>query len=88
MEEKYRVTGILQKVYKVLAFIAAGLGFIFFLIILIAGGGPETPRATSILALALGAIYFILFYTIAEVLRLILDIEENTRRTSEILERK
>jgi len=86
--ENYKVVVLLRKTFKVLAFISGGLGFIFFLIILIGGGTPETPRATSILALALGFIYLILFYTIAEVLHLILDIEENTRRTNELLERR
>lgn len=88
MEERYKSVGLLRKTFKILAFVAAGLGFVFFVVILIAGGAPETPRATSILALVLGIIYFLLFYTIAEVLHLFLDIEENTRRTNEILERK
>jgi len=88
LEERYKAVGLLRKTFKILAYVAGGLGVIFFLVILIAGGGPETPRVTSLLALALGIIYFLLFYTIAEVLHLILDIEENTRRTSELLERK
>lgn len=88
MEEKYKALGLLRKTFKVLAFVAGGLGIIFFVIILIAGGTPETPRATSLLALALGVIYFLLLYTISEVLLLFLDIEENTRKTSQLLERK
>ena len=88
MGEKYRAVGLLRKTFKVLAFISAGVGFVFFLIILIGGGTPETPRATSILALVLGFIYLVLFYTISEVLQLFSDIEENTRETRELLERK
>jgi len=86
--EKYKVLELLRKTFKILAFVSGGLGIVFFIIILIAGGTPETPRATSLLALALGVIYFISFYTISEVLLLYSDIEENTRKTKELLERK
>ncbi len=88
MTEEYRAVELLRRAFKILAFIAGGLGVIFFVIILIAGGTPETPRATSLLALALGIIYFLLFYSFSEVLHLFLGIEENTRRTKELLERK
>ena len=88
MAEKYKTLGLLRKTFKVLAFVVGGLGFIFFVIILIAGGTPETPRVTSLLALALGVIYFLLLYTVSEVLLLFSDIEENTRKTRELLERK
>lgn len=88
MAEKYKALGLLRKTFKILAFVAGGLGIVFFIIILIAGGTPETPRVTSLLALALGVIYFISFYTISEVLLLFSDIEENTRKTKELLERK
>ena len=88
MAEKYKALGLLRKTFKILAFVAGGVGLIFFVIILIAGGTPETPRATSLLALALGVIYFLLLYTISEVILLFLDIEENTRRTNQLLERK
>jgi uncharacterized membrane protein YqjE len=88
MEEKSRALRLLQITFKVLAFISIGLGFLFFLIILIGGGTPEAPRATSILALVLGFIYLVLFYTVSVVLQLFSDIEENTRRTRELLERK
>jgi len=88
MEEKYRALGWLRTTFKVLAYLSGGLGFIFFLIILIGGGTPEAPRATSILALVLGFIYLVLFYTISILLQLFSDIEENTRRTMELLERK
>jgi len=88
LAEKYKTLGLLRKTFKVLAFVVGGLGIVFFIIILIAGGTPETPRVTSLLALALGVIYFISFYTISEVLLLFSDIEENTRKTKELLERK
>ena len=66
--------------FKVFAWIAAALGVVFFFIILIGGGTPEAPRATSVLALVLGFFYFVFFYTIAEVLGLLMRIEQNTRK--------
>lgn len=56
------------------------LGVIFFFIILIGGGTPEAPRVTSLLALALGFFYFVFFYFISEILRLLMAIESNTRK--------
>lgn len=67
-------------VFKVFAWIAAALGVVFFFIILIGGGTPEAPRATSVLALVLGFFYFVFFYTVAEGLGLLMRIEANTRR--------
>ncbi len=67
-------------VFKVFAWIAAALGVVFFFIILIGGGTPEAPRATSVLALVLGFFYYVFFYTIAEVIGLLMRIESNTRK--------
>jgi hypothetical protein len=67
-------------VFKIFGWIAAALGVVFFFIILIGGGTPEAPRATSILALVLGFFYFVFFYTVSEVLGLLMRIEANTRK--------
>ncbi|OGR82899.1 MAG: hypothetical protein A2901_08810 [Elusimicrobia bacterium RIFCSPLOWO2_01_FULL_54_10] len=62
------------------------LGVIFFFIILIGGGSAEAPRATSVLALALGFFYFVFFLFISEILRLLVSIEGNTRKKSSMPE--
>jgi hypothetical protein len=80
MKDKFWVLSKITLVFKVFAWIAAALGVVFFFIILIGGGGPEAPRATSVLALVLGFFYLVFFYMISEVLRLLIDIESNTRR--------
>jgi hypothetical protein len=67
-------------VFKIFAWIAAALGLAFFFIILIGGGTAEAPRATSVLALVLGFFYFVFFYTISEVVGLLVRIEANTRK--------
>lgn len=66
--------------FKALALISAALGLVFFVIILIGGGTPDAPRVTSILALILGFFYLLFFWTIAEVIGLLIKIESNTRR--------
>ncbi|MBL8023867.1 MAG: hypothetical protein JNK54_06255 [Elusimicrobia bacterium] len=66
--------------FKALALISALLGLVFFIIILIGGGSTDAPRATSLLALILGAFYFLFFWTIAEVIGLLIKIESNTRK--------
>ena len=70
----------LKFVFKIFGFIAAILGVVFFFIILIGGGSPEAPRATSVLALVLGFFYLVFFYLISEVLRILVQIEMNTRK--------
>ncbi len=67
-------------VFKIFAWLASALGVVFFLIILIGGGTPDAPRATSILALVLGFFYFVFFYTVSEVIGLLMRIENNTRK--------
>lgn len=80
MEEMDRIGGKLKLVFRIFAWISGGLGVIFFFIILIGGGTPEAPRATSLLALALGFFYFVFFYSISEILRLLTNLDLNTRK--------
>lgn len=75
-----KIANKLKFIFQIFAWIAAVLGLVFFLIILIGGGTPEAPRATSVLALVLGFFYFVFFYLIAEILRLMVQIEYNTRK--------
>ena len=84
--EENKIAGKLKLVFQIFAWISAVLGLVFFFIILIGGGTPEAPRATSVLALALGFFYFVFFYFIAEILRLLTAIEDNTRKRSSMPE--
>ncbi len=80
MFDNNKVSSKLRLVFQAFAWLSAALGLIFFFIILIGGGSQEAPRATSILALALGFFYFVFFFLISEVLRLLTQIEMNTRK--------
>ncbi len=80
MDDSNKNARKLKIIFQFFGWIAAALGVIFFFIILIGGGTPEAPRATSVLALLLGFFYFVLFFLIAEFLRLLVAIEANTRK--------
>ena len=80
-----KIANKLRVVFQVFAWIAAALGVVFFLVILIGGGSPDAPRATSVLALGLGAFYFVFFFLVSEVLRLLTSIEQNTRKEEPVL---
>lgn len=80
MDDINKIANKLKFVFQIFAWLSGGLGIVFFLIILIGGGTPEAPRVTSLLALALGFFYFVFFYLISEVLRLLMQIEVNTRK--------
>ena len=80
MDQKFKMLGLISVIMKVLAWIAAGLGFIFFLIILIGGGTPEAPRITSLVALLLGLVYWCFFFGAGEIIQVLLAIEQNTRK--------
>lgn len=80
MDDTNKIASKLKLVFQIFGWISAVLGLVFFFIILIGGGTPEAPRVTSILALALGFFYFVFFFLIAEFLRLLIQIEANTRR--------
>jgi len=80
MNDTNKIANKLKMIFQVFAWISAALGLVFFFIILIGGGSPDAPRATSLLALALGFFYLVFFYLISEVLRLLMQIEINTRK--------
>ena len=80
MNEKYGILRKISVVFKVFAWVSVLLGVVFCGIILVGGGTPEAPRATSLLALLLGFFYLVFFYMVAEVLDVLMDIEANTRK--------
>lgn len=77
----YGFLKVSSKVFKILAWTAAILGTLGFIIILVSGGTPEAPRFTSVLALAVGAIYFFIFYTASEIIKLLLDLAKSKTET-------
>lgn len=82
-DEKYPALSKIAVAFRVLGWISSGAGVLFGIIILIGGGRPQSPRSMSLVALILGAFYFLLFYGIGEIMRVLMDIESNTRAGSD-----
>ena len=82
---RYCMLGWIKGLLKITSILSVILGVIFFFIILIFGGGPEAPRITSIFALLLGIIYFVMFYVISSLIEILVNIEENTKKTTLLL---
>ena len=80
MENSYKVLRIVVKIMEWLAYIVGVLGVLSFFIILIGGGQPGSPRSMSIVALLVGALYFAILYTFSGIVKLLMDIAENTRK--------
>ena len=73
---------LIQKGFKGLSYLSLVLGVVFFIVLLVMGGAPESPRILSVVSLILGAVYFMFFLLISEVLGLLVKIEKNTRKDS------
>ena len=80
MEKKFKLLRTFGVVFKVLAWAALVIGAIGTVGVLVTGGTPEAPRAMSIVILIVGALYFVIFWTVGEVVKLLLAIEEQTRK--------
>lgn len=85
--EEYKFLKIARSVFKVLAWIVLGLGVIVGIIVLITGGGPagavtpqgvavpSTPKAAGLIFMIMGSLYFLVLFTLSEVIGLLLDIK-------------
>lgn len=80
-DKKYGFLRLSSTVFKILAWVVAILGALAFIVILVSGGTPGAPRITSVFALILGAIYFLILYTISEAIKLLLDLAKAKTET-------
>ena len=79
--DRFRILKILSIVFKVLAFASVVIGLVAAVGVLVSGGTPEVPRQTSLLLVVGGVFQFVVFFTVSEVIRLLLAIEEQTRKS-------
>ncbi|MFH0732892.1 MAG: hypothetical protein V2A72_08270 [Candidatus Omnitrophota bacterium] len=89
--KEYRFLNIARNVFKVLAWLVLVIGIVVGIIVLVTGGAPagtnmpngtpipQTPRAAGVVFVIMGALYFMILYTIAEVIGLLLDIKSNCK---------
>jgi len=81
--DRYKFLSVGSVIFKVLAWAAVIVGVISAVVIFIGGGTPQAPRLTGFVGLLLGAVYFFIFYTASEVIKLLLDIVAKINKGSE-----
>ena len=80
MEDRFKLLKIFGLLFKVMGWAALVVGIVGAVGVLVGGGAPQTPRAVSLAVFLSSALYFILFYTLGEIIRLLLAIEAQTRK--------
>jgi hypothetical protein len=84
--KEYKFLKAARVIFKVLSWLVLGLGIVVGAIVLITGGGapaltPDaeiveaTPRAAGFVFMLMGAIYFLILYTISEIINILLDLK-------------
>ena len=79
--DRFKILKIFGLIFKVLAFASIVIGLVTAIGIFVSGGTPEVPRQMSLLFVVGGAFQFVVFYTVGEVIRLLLSIQEQTRKS-------
>jgi predicted secreted protein len=85
--QEYKFLRIARVIFKVLSWVVLGLGIVVGIIVLVTGGNvptgavtpqgtpiPQTPRAAGVVFMIMGALYFVAFYTLSEIIGILLDI--------------
>jgi len=84
--KEYKFLKSARMVFKILGWVALGLGVVTGAIVLVTGGGaptitpqgieiPATPRMAGLIFMVMGAFYFLILYTISEVINILLDLK-------------
>lgn len=79
METQYSFLKISINILKILSYIFAALGLVGALIILF-GKSQGSDKLASIGVLLLGGLYFLLAYLLAEIIRLLINIEDRLKQ--------
>ena len=75
----YRFLRMSGRIFKILGWVSLVVGAIATIVIVIGGGGPDAPRAAGVIGILVGAVYFLIFKTIGEMIQLLLDIESRMK---------
>ncbi len=78
--QNFRLLRIFGVIFKVFAWIIIVIGLIGTVSLFLKGGTPEVPRTLSISILTQSAVLFLVFYALGEVIKLLLVLEERTRK--------
>ena len=79
-EKEYRFLKISSRVFNLLAWLALGVGVVLSVITFVNNVNPWTPRiGQTAVVLLLGCLYFFIFGTVSELIRLLLNIESKIK---------
>ena len=84
--KEYKFLKVARIIFKVLSWVVLGLGIVVGVIVLITGGGAPTltpdsqvieatPRAAGFVFMIMGGFYFLILYTISEIISILLDLK-------------
>ncbi len=101
MERKFGFLRAFSIIMKILAWLILIGSLIAAFVLVVAGGisptemgefsrftGVMTGAFMGIIVIIFGVLYFLFFYASAELIMLLISIEENTRKSSEILSKR
>ncbi len=82
-----RTIAVFFKILAWISLIGGALAFIGGLVWAFVGGNGEQAQAiaTALFAPLLGLLYFVMFYASSEMIYVLIDISDNTKRTAELL---
>ena len=87
MEQGIKFLNVSSLIFKILAWISA-VFFIIVSLIVLFGAGGDTPRVAGLIFLLGGAIYFLVLFTAAELIKLVISIFTKVDRLSDLLDGK
>lgn len=87
---EYKFLKAARIIFKILGWIMLALGIVTGIIVLITGGGavtitpegmeiPPTPKSAGLIFMVMGAFYFLILYTISEIISILLDIKGSSK---------
>ena len=82
---KYRTLAVIRGLLKVFAWLFLIIGALMSVGIIIFGGTPDMPRSSFIVIVFFVIIEFMFLYLIAEIINMMVNIENNTQKTARLL---
>lgn len=76
MADNYQALRIGKVTFKVLSWISAVLGLVVSVALFAGAGGTEVPRLAGLVWILIGALYFLIFYVMAEAIQLLLEMRD------------
>jgi TRAP-type mannitol/chloroaromatic compound transport system permease small subunit len=91
--KEYRFLKISRLIFKILSWLVLGMGIVFGIVVFVTGGGTPTvtadaqvieatPKAAGFIIMIMGGFYFLILYTISEIINILLDLKSVCNKTT------